>query len=389
MKLVFVSNFFNEHVKPISLEWNNSSEIEEFYFVESELMGNDRKEIGFADQSLKYDFILKLYHNKQRDLAINKIMNADVTIFDGLNYEWIKDRLNQNKVTFIVSERYLKKGLWYFILNFKFRKSIKDKLLRYKDAPVYYLTIGAYLPYELFMLGFPKTKMFQWAYFPEVHLIQNHREEHGKKIRLIWVGRMIKMKRPIDAICIAKKLKKRNVEFELIMIGDGAQYENVKRKIKREQLENSVQLIGKCEPSLTQEYMAQSDIFLFTSDYWEGWGATLSETMELGVVPIASYKAGASRIIIKHGNNGFIYNNIEQAADYIEKIIRDKNLRNQLVKSAKNTFATKWSAKTATGNFLKIAQEVLDDNIITKFSSDEPMAQSRIIKAKNYINTRF
>lgn len=389
MKLVFVSNFFNEHVKPISLEWDNSFEIEEFFFIETEPMGEERRKIGFVDQSENYDFVLKLYKNNQKKLAIDKIINADVAIFGGLNYEFINERLSQNKLTFIVSERFFKKGLWYFILNFKFRKLINDQLLRYKNCSVYYLTIGTYLPYELFILGFPKEKMFQWAYFPEVSIFEEYEKEDNKKVRLLWVGRMIKTKHPIDAIRIAKKLKKRNVEFELIMIGDGEEYIKVERRVKREKLENNIRLMGRCEPALTQKYMSQSDIFLFTSDYWEGWGATLSESMEMGVVPVASYKAGATRVIVKNGMNGFIYSSIEQAVNYIEELYQDRKLLKQLGESAKETLTKSWSAKIAAENFLKIVQGILDCRIENELSVDEPMAYSRIVKAKNFFNTKF
>lgn len=87
-----------------------------------------------------------------------------------------------------------------------------------------------------------------------------------------------------------------------------------------------------------RQYMANADIYLFTSDFNEGWGAVLGEAMSAGCAVVASHGIGAVPFLVEHGKNGLIYQtgNIKDFERCVDILIDSENLRTQLGKSAKN-----------------------------------------------------
>ena len=74
-----------------------------------------------------------------------------------------------------------------------------------------------------------------------------------------------------------------------------------------EGLSNNVKILGSMSPEKVREYMEQSEIFLFTSDREEGWGAVLNEAMNSACAVVASDAAGSTNFLVVDGENGFLY----------------------------------------------------------------------------------
>ena len=53
--------------------------------------------------------------------------------------------------------------------------------------------------------------------------------------------------------------------------------------------------------------MEKSSIYLFTSNFDEGWGAVLNESMNSACAVISSHAAGATPFLISHNINGLLY----------------------------------------------------------------------------------
>ena len=89
--------------------------------------------------------------------------------------------------------------------------------------------------------------------------------------------------------------------------------------IKKYHLQNCVSLCGSLSPEKVREYMVKSQIFLFTSDYNEGWGAVLNEAMNSACAVIASHAIGSVPFLINNKKNGLIYQN-GQMEDLYRKV---------------------------------------------------------------------
>lgn len=387
MNLVLISNFLNTHMLPICNRFYDDENIEDFIFIALKEQSDERSELGFIDINKEYSYVLCAYESEDNyKRALNIIEEFDIAIIADAPYCFVKKRMENEMLTFLCGERFYKKGIWR-LFNPKTYFYIYNGILKYKNEKnLYYLTIGTYMPYDLHLLNFPITKCFQWAYFPQINT-KSKKFNKDSKIKLLWVGRMLKVKHPEIAIETAYRLKKEGVCFELNMIGDGAEYDKIKKLIKKKELQNVVNLLGTCEPKLVQSYMLNNDIFLFTSDYWEGWGAVLNEAMGNGCIPIASIKAGASNILVNHGVNGFLYKSVKQIVNFINSIQKNENLKKSLSLKAKETIEEVWSPTIAETRFIQVSKALLDNKELPKYTRNSPMSLPILKKAKNFIST--
>ena len=82
-------------------------------------------------------------------------------------------------------------------------------------------------------------------------------------------------------------------DFCLDIVGDGPLKDKLSEMVKELSLADVVNLTGGKDPKEVLSYMRGADIFLFTSNYLEGWGAVVNEAMQSGCAVVASGEAGA------------------------------------------------------------------------------------------------
>lgn len=105
---------------------------------------------------------------------------------------------------------------------------------------------------------------------------------------------MIPLKHPEYATMIATHLKNRGINFHLDIIGTGPLKESLKSNILKHKLTANVNLLDSMPSKDIRQYMANADIYLFTSDFNEGWGAVLGEAMSAGCGCCKSWNRGRS-----------------------------------------------------------------------------------------------
>ena len=78
--------------------------------------------------------------------------------------------------------------------------------------------------------------------------------------------------------------------------------------------------------------MEQADVFLFTSNYLEGWGAVLNEAMNSACAVVAGHGIGAVPFLLKHGKNGLVYKtgNFREFQAYVLQLCQDASLCRRL-----------------------------------------------------------
>lgn len=128
-----------------------------------------------------------------------------------------------------------------------------------------------------------------------------------------------------------KRINTLITNWDLCFIGDGPELRLYKSYVKKYKLPR-VSFIGKADP---KEYYQKASIFLMTSAT-EGFGMTILEAQQFGVVPIAmnSYKSVTD--LITNGYNGFIVNNddITDLSDKVIMVANDSILRNKIGNNA-------------------------------------------------------
>ena len=335
MKLTIVSNYINHHQIPMSsqLYLRMGSD---FAFIQTQPMEEDRVKMGWANEVKSIPY-LKLYYEEPQVCA-DLIMDSDVVVFGGVEDEsYIKPRLNAGKIVIRASERLYREGQWKSISPRGRKKKYEDHT-QYRDKQVYLLCHGAYVASDFEIVKAYPDKKFKWGYFPAVNeydlntlfFRKLHVDSKGnRQVRILWAGRFLKLKHPEYAINIARYLKKENISFHLDMVGGGELDKKLKDMTAKYGLDNEVTFHGFREPKAVRRFMEEADIFLFTSNYLEGWGAVLNESMNSGCAVVAGHGIGAVPFLIKHGENGMVYKNgdFKEFRDMVVALARDEKLR--------------------------------------------------------------
>lgn len=365
MKITFYSNFLTHHQLPFCLEMYKKYG-EDFKFVSMEKINQERISLGYKDMDNDYPFVLKAYESKEKYNEATKLaVDSDIVIAGSTpTDDYIKERLKQDKITFRYYARIFYNGV-LTIFDFENSKKVYDRHLKYKkNKNLYLLCASSYGPNDFNELGMYKNKCFKWGYFPETKIYNVEdllKQKENEKIEIIWVGRFIKEKHPEYVVKLAQKLKEKNYNFEIKMIGNGELLEKTKSQIEKYNLTNQIKLVGAVKSDKVRLYMEKANIFICTSDKNERWGVVLNEAMNSGCAVIAYKGIGGVPFLIKNNENGLAYTSLDDFYKKTMKVMDDKALREKLSKNAYKTISEVWTAKVAVQNFEKLVKSIIDE----------------------------
>ena len=372
MKLTIVSNYINHHQIPMSNVLYQKLG-DDFAFIQTSPMEEDRVKMGWGSEVQNIPY-LKLYYEDEKYCA-DLILESDVVVFGGVEDEsYIKPRLHAGKIVIRASERLYREGQWKSISPRGRKKKYEDHT-QYANAPVYLLCHGAYVASDFEIVHAYPNKKFVWGYFPQVNTYdldslffrKRHVDAFGNvQVRILWAGRYLKLKHPEYAIKVAKYLKNKGISFHLDMVGGGELEEKLRNMTRKYQLEKEVTFHGFQPPQNVRKYMEEADLFLFTSDYLEGWGAVLNEAMNSACAVVAGHGIGAVPFLLKHGKNGLVYKTgcYKEFQAYVLRLCKDAELRKQLGKHAYYTIITEWNPKEAADRLYRFSEGLLKGEVI-------------------------
>lgn len=384
MQVAFFSNFLNHHQLPFCLAMDRLTK-GNFTFVATTPVPAERLNLGYHDMNKQYPFVLTTYDSPENAMEAHVLaIKSDVVIVGSAPERYVKERIRQRKLTFRYSERIYKQGLWKVFSPRRLKSMLLDHT-RYWNHPVYMLCASAYTPFDYSLTASYLNKTYKWGYFPEVKqqdvdaLIERKRK--NDKPVILWVARLIGLKHPEAAIHITERLKKDGFDFELRIIGNGEMEQQLRTWIVEKQLDDCVHMLGAMSPEAVRDHMEAADIFLFTSDFNEGWGAVLNESMNSACAVIASHAIGSVPFLLKDGENGFIYRNgdIDGLYNRVVKLIEHPELREQMGRKAYSTLAEQWNAEVAAGRFVVLTQTLLDGKKAGLFE-EGPCSRAKILR---------
>lgn len=332
---------------------------DDFHFIAT-FPRNPNELKGGIDWSSRPYCLLPAENNEHLKSAKMLNLMSDVCVYGAGNLEWERERASTDKLSFEISERWFKRGylnllsprLWSWWWLYQTR-------LRHK--PFYKLCASAYTARDCRKLMTYKDRCYKWGYFTQVP--QNIVEKPKNQIsRIMWCGRLIGLKHPEHAINATKRLKNEGYNFYMEMYGDGELKNDLQLMINKASLNASVKLMGNKPNNEILEAMCNSDIFLFTSDRNEGWGAVANEAMSSGCCVIGNGHIGSIPYLINNEANGLIYdgNNPEESL-YLKlkyALENPKQVRTMGLRANRDIIDT-WSPYTASCNLLKLIKELL------------------------------
>lgn len=371
MKLTIVSNYINHHQIPMSNELYRKLGAD-FAFVQTSRMEEDRVKMGWGSEVSSIPY-LKLYYEEQERCA-GLILDSDVVVFGGVEDErYIKPRLNAGKIVIRASERLYREGQWKSISPRGRKKKYEDHT-QYADAPVYLLCHGAYVASDFNIVHAYPDKKYVWGYFPAVYTYnldslffrKLHLDQNGEpEVRILWAGRFLKLKHPEYAVRAAKCLERQHISFHLDMVGGGELEEQLRDSVEKWHLEQRVTFHGFQPPQSVRRFMEESDLFLFTSNHLEGWGAVLNESMNSACAVVAGSGIGAVPFLIRHGQNGLVYKNgcYKEFQEQVLQLCKDAALRRQLGMNAYQTMVSEWNPKVAADRLYRFCEGLVNGSV--------------------------
>lgn len=375
MRIVFLSNYFNHHQKPLSDALYQLTD--EYRFVATSEMREERRQLGYHEPYAPY----VIHMNEAQDAGVMKEINeADAVIIGSAPERLIKQRMKERRLTFRYSERPLKSdstGWKNLVRQFKWRKNNPS------NAELYLLSASAFAPADYARFGCFRGKAFRWGYFPETKRYEDFGAlvQKKKKHSILWVGRFLDWKHPELALQAVKVLRERGFDVTLDMIGSGDQETALQKMIRENHQEDQIRLLGALPYEKVREYMENAEIFLFTSDRQEGWGAVLNEAMNSGCAAVASHRIGSVPYLMKDGVNGFVYeeNNLPMLCDKLEFLLTHDNERKKIAENAYHTIADVWNAQTAAKQLLKLIDALQQRDHTMKLFEDGPCSPAEQI----------
>ena len=298
-------------------------------------------------------------------IAMEIALTAEVCVFAGNEaLPFQKERLKMNLLSFDMGERILKRGL----LNL-FSPRISYKLLTYHinkwhKKPLYKLCCSAYAANDFYLMLAYRNRCFKWGYFTGVDENLDLEELNNRKpsgcISFMWCARFLSLKHPELPVKLAKRLKEKGYVFRIDMYGSGVEFERTQQLVKKLQVEDVVTLCGNLPNDQILQKMREHEIFLFTSDKNEGWGAVANEAMSNGCVILGSDSIGSIPFLVKDGENGSIYKScdLDSLTTKAELLLNDSELRNRMSIKGYETIRDIWSSKNATRNLIQLIDDI-------------------------------
>lgn len=184
------------------------------------------------------------------------------------------------------------------------------------------------------------------------------KEEYGiteEKV-IIHVSNFRKIKRVQDVVFTFSKIRK-ILRAKLLLVGDGPEMPTVMNLVQKLQLDRDVLFLGKQQN--VEELYSMSDLMLLLSEK-ESFGLVLLEAMACGVPCIATDIGGIPEVI-EHGVNGYLceVGDIDLAADYAIKILRDANLHSRFVEKGLEKVNTMFSSERIVQQYEDVYYQTL------------------------------
>jgi glycosyltransferase involved in cell wall biosynthesis len=149
------------------------------------------------------------------------------------------------------------------------------------------------------------------------------------KLQCAFIGRVTQIKRPDRFLDVVAEVKRRRIEIEFLVAGDGELLEAITERIAAEAL--PVKVLG--WQGNIERVLAASDIVILTSDN-EGTPLSLIQA-GMAALPVVTTNVGSIPDVVIDGVTGIVTNvDVLEMADALEKLAGDVGLRARMGSTA-------------------------------------------------------
>lgn len=363
-KLVFFSNFLNHHQVPLA---------DAFY----EILGDDYAFVatkpaeeehlkGGKDYSSRAYCVVASKDDISRQHAMELARTAEVCVFGANSLEYAIARAKQPNcgLSFEFSERWLKRG-WINILSPHLQKWWWTYQRYFRNRSFYKLNASGFAAKDHLKLHTYQGRCYKWGYFTaidEEKKVEASLDVSTSRIAptFMWCARFLKLKHPELPVLMAERLVRKGYDFSLDFYGNGSEEEPTRKLVEEKGLGDVIKFHGALPNAEVLKEMKRHDIFLFTSDSNEGWGAVANESMSQGCVLVVSDAIGCTPFLVKHRKNGMVFKScdVDSLTEQAEWLLDHPQEMKIMQQAAIDTMHKVWSPKNAAHNFLKLVDDL-------------------------------
>jgi glycosyltransferase involved in cell wall biosynthesis len=151
----------------------------------------------------------------------------------------------------------------------------------------------------------------------------------SNKLQCAFIGRVTRIKRPDRFLDVVGEIKRRGLDIEFFIAGDGELLESCRVRISGEDL--PVKILG--WQRNIERVLAAADIVVLTSDN-EGTPLSLIQA-GMSALPVVTTRVGSVPEVVLDGVTGFVTDlDVQKIADALEKLAKSAELRARMGVSA-------------------------------------------------------
>ena len=333
MKFVFFTNIISPHQIPLAKALVEMLGADEYRYVYTESEDKERSKLGWGNKGEYWC----LHGDENTDV----LSEADIMMSGARATNLFEKRAKEGKTTLYCSERWFKPPIGFlrvFVPSyFKMARRIV-KLLNESES-FYYLPMGIHaardmarlcglmngdwkclfrapkLEFEkkpegkIWLCNEPRNtqntrkycldKMRMCGYFVESGNGERGMGNGGEEVKVLWVGRLLDWKR-VDTIikAVGECSKSKKITLDIYGLGP----EEAKLKKLAAKYGDVIKFYPPVPINEVRKLMREHDVYVLSSNGYEGWGAVVSEALEEGMSVIGTYEAGSSATILPEGN---------------------------------------------------------------------------------------
>ena len=174
----------------------------------------------------------------------------------------------------------------------------------------------------------------------------------------ITIGRLVLWKGIDELISVVPAVSQKYPDFKLVVVGDGPEYENLKKLCHDMGVEQKVVFTGRLNHEETLALLKRSDVFILNSHY-EGLPHTVIEAMAYQCPVIATGLEGTIEVI-EDGQNGITIEpgNTSQLSGKLLFILGNEAIKKEMVAEAYETVKSKFTWDSTLGQLEQILNMV-------------------------------
>jgi len=223
----------------------------------------------------------------------------------------------------------------------RYTQRYRDDLVRLSKR-VHLIANSEFSRQRLLSIGVADSRISVWHF--GVPASQVCHVDNADPIQILFLGRFIGCKGPLETVQAFKLLRERGFEANMTMAGDGPLRMRCQSLSRELGMEDCIKFPGAVDRDEVGRLMVESNLFTAHTQQdpvtrqCEAFGVAFAEALASGLPVVTGNHAGPSTFLThEHDALLFAPGNVEQHADYLQRLVEDSELRRRLSHQAQLT----------------------------------------------------